>query len=97
MKLLRWLIKNVLFWSKIMNSSQRRKRNREFKRDNAKEIERVITWIKGTDKFVPSEPVQIERKCIQLFPERLVAFDINTPGSKIEWREYLEKRGVLVD
>ncbi len=75
-----------------MNSKQRRSVKRKWLSENAEEIERLINWINGPNKFVASEASSGD--CIDMRLEQMAAFGSKWKSPKSYWKDYLLKRGV---
>ena len=77
-----------------MNSAQRRKKNREWVRENIEEIKKVIAWIKSPDVFVPDG--LWKKDCIEMGVEKIRAFGGDFKFPKKFWEKYLIRRGVTL-
>lgn len=75
-----------------MNSAQRRKERRKFLRENVEEIRKLIDWINGPEVFESSD-VSDEGE-IEMVRKRMKALGYPFSQSKLEWKEYLIKKGV---
>lgn len=68
------------------------KERRRWRRENSAEIERLIAWINAPDVFVA---VRFENdKRIIMGHESIAALGEIAQRTKLQWKEYLTRRGV---
>ena len=81
-----------------MNSHQRRVARRKWCRDNATEIERVVTWVGSNPVFTLSSRNSGD-DIIDMEEDKLTAFEsepYSYPRSRAGWLKFLNEKGVHV-